>query len=179
MFWKRSKFSHSKIWEMDNYNSQGTRSWFGLSWIIRFLLIIICIFVVFWVWKYVIWLAQASLWIISQSSIKFVSSNIWQDMKKDEFWNINILFVGYGWKNHAWWYLADSIMIASWNPDLWAITFISIPRDLLVANPITKWSSRINALFTQMYHKRWDLLSGATRFWEKIWEILWIQINYY
>jgi len=29
-------------------------------------------------------------------------------------------------------------MVASWNPELGAITFVSIPRDLMVANPVTK-----------------------------------------
>jgi len=177
MFWKRSSFSNKKVWEIENYNSEKFKSWF--SWIIRFFLIMICIVVVFRVWKYAIWLAQASLGIISKGSVKFISSNIWQDMKKDEFWNINILFIWYWWKTHAWWYLADSIMVASRNPEIWAITFISIPRDLRVANPVTKWYGRINTLFTQMYHRRWDLLSWASWFGEKIEEILWVKINYY
>jgi LCP family protein required for cell wall assembly len=179
MFWKKSSFSDKKIWDVDLNHLNKKKSWSWFSWIIRFLFIIICIFLVFWIWKYVIWWTQASLWIISKSSARFISSNIWQEMKKDEFWNINILFIWYGWKSHAWWYLADSIMVASWNPELWAITFISIPRDLLVSNPVTKWVSRVNALFTQMYHKRGDLLSWSAWFSEKISEILWLQINYY
>ncbi|MFZ2151072.1 MAG: LCP family protein [Candidatus Absconditicoccaceae bacterium] len=179
MFGKKSSFSTKRIGEIENYSSEKSNSGFGFSGLIRFLFIIICIFGVFRLGKYVIGWTQASLGIISKGSISFISSNIGQDMKKDEFGNINILFIGYGGKSHAGGYLADSIMVASWNPVLGAITFTSIPRDLLVANPVTKGVSRVNALFTQMYHKRGDLLSGASWFGEKISEILGLQINYY
>ena len=179
MFSKKSDFSNKRIWEIQNFNSNNSKSNFGISFIIRFILIIVCVWAVFWIWKYVISFSQATLWIITKSSIKVISNNIWQEMIKDDFGNVNILFIWYWGENHDGWYLADSIMLASWNPKLWAISFVSIPRDLFVNNPITKWWSRINVLFPQMYKNRWDLLSWASWFADKIWEILWLDINYY
>jgi len=53
-------------------------------------------------------------------------------MTGDEYGNINVMIVGYGGTGHAGSYLADSIMVASFNPKLDALTMLSIPRDLEV-----------------------------------------------
>lgn len=178
MFFKKSDFSSKRIWEIENYNKKDKKSSI-VTTIIRFLSIIFSIIVVFYIWKYAISFVQASMWIISKWSIKMISQNIWQEMKRDEFGNINILFIWYGWEYHAWWYLADSIMVASWNPELWAITFISIPRDLRVKNNNTNWHSRINVLFNRIYNRNKDLIQAASGFSAKINEILWLDIKYY
>lgn len=58
-------------------------------------------------------------------------------MIKDDFGNINVMIVGYGGESHAGGYLADSIMVASFNPKLGAVTMLSVPRDLYVYNANT------------------------------------------
>lgn len=39
-------------------------------------------------------------------------------MIRDDFGNINVMIVGFGGQGHAGSYLADSIMVASFNPKL-------------------------------------------------------------
>ena len=63
---------------------------------------------------------------------------------------MNVLLVGYGGAAHGGGYLADSIIVASRNPELGAVSMLSIPRDLYVKNPHGGYS-RINAVFTQLY----------------------------
>ncbi len=58
------------------------------------------------------------------------------------------MIVGYGGENHAGGYLADSIMVASFNPKVGAVTMLSVPRDLYVYNQQTNSIGRINALFS-------------------------------
>ncbi|MCF7834779.1 LCP family protein [Candidatus Gracilibacteria bacterium] len=178
MFFKKGNFSSTRIGEIDNYNTNKKKAPF-INSVIRFLAIIFSIIAVFYVGKYAISFVQASMGIISKGSIKMISQNIGQDMKKDEFGNVNILLIGYGGESHAGGYLADSIMVASRNPELGAITFISIPRDLRVKNPNTNGYSRINVLFNRIYNRNKDLIQAASGFSEKIEEIVGLDINYY
>ncbi|MBU1757959.1 hypothetical protein KKG31_02070 [Patescibacteria group bacterium] len=62
---------------------------------------------------------------------------------------MNIMVIGYGGENHAGGTLADSIMVASRNPKLGALTMISVPRDLYVAIPEKRIYGRINELFAR------------------------------
>jgi anionic cell wall polymer biosynthesis LytR-Cps2A-Psr (LCP) family protein len=43
------------------------------------------------------------------------------------------------------------MMIASRNPEKGSISFLSIPRDLFVENPVTSNRSRINLVFWSAY----------------------------
>lgn len=58
------------------------------------------------------------------------------------------MIIGFGGQSHAGGYLADSIMVASFNPKLGAVTMLSVPRDLYVYSKDTNIIGRINALFS-------------------------------
>ena len=78
-----------------------------------------------------------------------LSSTFGKEMIKDEYGNINILLVWYGWEDHAGWYLADSIVVASYDTKLHSASLISLPRDLIV-----NMSGYINKINAAMAYKR-------------------------
>ena len=99
-------------------------------------------------------------------------------MIKDEFWNVNILLVGYGWDGHGGGYLADTTIVASRDPELWALTMLSIPRDLYVDNPL--WGAgRINSIFTQYYWRTKDLHEAGSGYTKEVEKITGLTIPYY
>ena len=53
-------------------------------------------------------------------------------MTKDENGKVNVMLVGYGGDGHAGGYLADSIIVASFDPGEYSVAMVSIPRDLIV-----------------------------------------------
>lgn len=178
------KFSKRKVWELQNNNiHKGTfSSFFNIKSLFRFFMVILCLLFVIYSWKFLVNAAKNTFKTISNWAVNIVSETLWKEMKKDRFWNINILLVWYGGKKHSWWFLADSIMVASWNPNLWAVTLISIPRDLYIHLKIDKRfvSWRINEVFAVGY--RWndnDVDKAWQVFGEKLKEILWLDISYY
>lgn len=116
---------------------------------------------------------------IGKSTVNIVSSAIGDEMIKDEFWNINIMLVWFWWQGEAWWYLADSIMVASFNPKLWAVTMLSVPRDLYVKNTENNSIGRINALFSHTLGRKIQFDSWAKILSEKLEEIMGIKTPYY
>ena len=114
----------------------------------------------------------------AKSTVKVLSKTVGTPMQKDEFWNVNMLLVGYWWEWHWWGYLADSTIVVSWDPDLWAISMLSIPRDLYVNNPLW-WASRINSVFTQYYWRTRDLHESASWYVKQIEKIVGLNIPYY
>ena len=100
-------------------------------------------------------------------------------MKQDQYGNVNALLIWYGGGTHAWGYLADVVMIASWNPSKWAVSLVSIPRDLYIANPLGG-AGRINAVFSQIYgHHKKDLPAAAVEFSHVVEKITGLDIPYY
>ena len=98
---------------------------------------------------------------------------------QDEKGHINFMIVGYGGENHQWGMLADSIMLASFNPDLKATTFVSVPRDLYVRYP---WwgGGRINALFASSYYRHGGNFDAAAQdLKQKLAKIMGINPDYY
>ena len=85
-----------------------------------------------------------------QEVIEVVSTKIGTEMKKDQYGNVNVLLLWYGGINHEWGYLTDSIIIASWNPEVWNVSMFSIPRDLYVKYPYG-WYGKINGAFYQSF----------------------------
>ena len=111
--------------------------------------------------------------------VKVVSKTVGTEMKKDSYWNVNVALIWYGGSTHGGGYLSDTMIVASRNPEKWAVSMISIPRDLYVKNPL--WgASRINAVFTQLYshHKR-DLHLAAQDFLKMLEKVTGLEINYY
>jgi len=110
--------------------------------------------------------------------VKVIAQTTWKEAKKDALWNVNILLLWIWWKNHDGWYLTDSMMIASFNPKLKTLTFLSVPRDLYVKYP---WGGgwRINYIFAREYLKTKSFDKAADVLKKKMHEITWIEINYY
>lgn len=173
------KFKHQKIWKIENYNSTASfsnmRSFSAIS---KYALVACCIILVFIFGKYLVRWAQVALWFLGQSTVKTVSSSLGKEMQRDEFWNINMLLVGIWGEDHHGWYLADTTIVASRNPELWAVTMISIPRDMYISVPNFKW--RINGLFSRGYNHGWkSIWSWAQNLITKVSDIVWLDIPYY
>ena len=122
-----------------------------------------------------------------QQTLNAVWSTIGDPLISDDFWNINVMLIGYGGKNHPWWFLTDSIMVASFNPNTKAVTMISIPRDFYV-NKDNVYFTRINALFPLKMNSTRDnkdetfedsFHTSAQFLKDKVEEILWLDIPYF
>ncbi len=177
MFSKKKTFKNKTIGELNNYKSYKPFSW--SAWIAKFLIICCCIFLVFFVGKYIIQWAQILWWYISKWTIKIVSNTMGDEMIKDEFGNVNVMIAWFWWQYHAWWYLADSIMVASFNPKLWAVTMLSVPRDLYVYNKNENTIWRINALFSHTVGRKLQFDTWAKVLADKLEEIMWLKSHYY
>jgi LCP family protein required for cell wall assembly len=83
----------------------------------------------------------------SATSNSFISDP-WQlsSFERDQKQRINFLFLGIPGEPWPGAYLCDSILLVSLNPQKKMITFISIPRDLLVKIPGQSWEIKINSL---------------------------------
>ncbi len=180
MFAKKT-ISHKKIWEIHNYTSisQPIRHKKSNKNIFKIFIIIICIIAVWFCGKYILHWAHLIANQIWKSTISIVSNTIWKQMQKDEFGNINILVAWYWWDNHHGWYLTDSMLLASWNTKLWAVTMLSVPRDLMVYDKQYKYNSRINEIFTRNLGKDKNFNSWAQALIDVFEDIMWIQIWYY
>ena len=111
--------------------------------------------------------------------ISSVSKTIWTPMKTDQYNSVNVLLLWYGWAAHQWWYLTDSMMVASRNPEENNVTLFSIPRDLYVKSPVNSTYWRINAIFQQYYSRTQSIEESALWLAWKLWEMLWLDIPYY
>lgn len=176
MFSKKKSFKNKTIWELNNYNSYKPFSW--AAGIAKLLIIVCCIFVVFFIGKYLVKWAQIAVNYIGKWAVQVVSSTVGDDMIKDEFGNVNVMIIGFGGGDQAWGYLADSIMVASFNPKLWAVTMLSVPRDLYVKNQ-QNGVSKINALFSHTVGRKLEFDTWAKVLSSKLEEIMWLTIPYY
>lgn len=172
----KKKFTHTKVWNIESEISPKD-NFFNHKNIIRYSIVLVSIWLVLFFWKFLINSAKITLWYLWESTIKTVSKNFWKDMIRDDFWNVNILIVWVWWWNHHGSYLADTIILASRNPELWAVTMISIPRDLYVHSNPYLW--RVNGLFSRWYNQSKNIWSWAENLNQKVEEILWLTIPYY
>ena len=124
---------------------------------------------------------------VSKSSLQLVSKVAWDEPEKDQYGQINFLILWYwGWA-HQWWYLTDSMMVASLNPKDWNVSFLAIPRDLYV--DIWTQRTKLNWVFPLAYSKyKWNsnnefdevaFDSAAKDLQAKIKEITGISTQYY
>ena len=146
---------------------------------LKVFLVLVCIWVIFFL---SIWMISWFKWFfdtVKKYIVSSVSRTVWTPMKTDQYNSVNVLLLGYGWASHQWWFLTDSIMVASWNPDENNVTLFSIPRDLYVQSPVTKWYWRINAIFQQYYSRTQSVEESALWFAWKVGEILGLDIPYY
>lgn len=114
----------------------------------------------------------------AKGTVKVLSQTVGTPMKKDQYGNVNVLFVGYGGAGHGGGYLADSTIVASRNPNSGAVTMISIPRDMYVKNPLW-WAGRINTIFTQLYGRTKDLKEAGSWYARELEKITGLEIPYY
>lgn len=100
-------------------------------------------------------------------------------MELDIAWNINALLVWYSWQDDWWGLLTDTIMLASFNPKLGAVTFLSIPRDLWVV--YERWrKDKINGLYRATYLDNEKSKQRAIQSLQnKVQDITWVDIPYY
>lgn len=82
-------------------------------------------------------------------TIKDIASSDRKTLRGEQYGRINILLVGLAGKNYPGANLTDSIIIASINPKTWQTALLSIPRDLYVQIPETKFYTKINALYAR------------------------------
>ena len=180
MFQKKNKFQKKVIGEVQNYKSYSDmlkpkrKRSFG-----KVLFVIVCVFLAIFLWKYLITFAGAALWQLAKGTVSVVSNSMGDAMKTDEKGNINVMIVWYGGEWHAGSYLADSIMVASFNPKLGATTMISIPRDLYVYDTGFGIVGRINEVFSVWVGSHREFATGARLLSGMLEQILWLKINYY
>lgn len=172
----KKKFKHLKVWEIQTKISNDKRQNL-IPIVFKYVVFLLCIFLIIFFGKFLIKWWHIALWFLGQSTVKTVSNNLWQEMKKDDFGNVNVMLIWVGGNWHQGGYLADSMIVASWNPKDGAVTMISIPRDLYINSTWYLW--RINGLFARGYNKWWDIGSWAINLIKKAEEILWLTIPYY
>lgn len=114
---------------------------------------------------------------ISNTTNSIISNTIGKSMQKDIYGNINVLLVWYGGAKHEWWFLADSIIVASFDPQKYSISMVSIPRDLVINS--SWYINRINTVMAYSYNRHRDLDLAAQSLSKKISEITSIEIPYY
>jgi len=192
---KKKKFNKKNIISPENYKSYGDVVWsfFSSKVVVKLFVVVVCVFVVVLVWK---WLIQSSHWFVSfvkEGAVKTISKQLWVPMIQDDFGNINILLVWNGGADHAWWFLADTIMVASWNIKSQSVSLISVPRDLFVSVKELSINWKINSVFASAYYRLkdfWDLddvdeihklkMDYASEVLaSKLEEITWLEISYF
>ena len=146
---------------------------------LKVILTLVCIGVIFFL---SVWIISWFKWVFSTVKryvVSSVSKTVWTPMKRDQYNSVNVLILWYGWATHQWWFLTDSIMVASRNPDENNVTLFSLPRDLYVKSPVTNGYGRINAIFQQYYSRTQSVEESALWFAKKIGEMLGLDIPYY
>ena len=83
---------------------------------------------------------------VTQQAVIKVANSTWDEMKLDRYGNLNVLVVWYAGEELQGWLLTDTIMLASYNPELQTTTFLSIPRDLTITY-YGGLRSKINGLY--------------------------------
>lgn len=140
---------------------------------------LVCIGVIFFLTVWLISWFKSTFSAVKRYIVSSVSRTVWTPMKKDQYNSVNVLILWYGWATHQWWFLTDSIMVASRNPDENNVTLFSLPRDLYVKSPVTNGYGRINAIFQQYYSRTQSVEESALWFASKVWEMLGLDIPYY
>jgi len=154
---------------------------------LRTITIFFCLLMIVALWYVMIKWTNHLLPAISQKTISIIGNTTGEPMIMDENGNINTLLIGFWWHQHQGWFLTDTIMIVSYNPNTEAITMLSIPRDFYV-NKDNIYFTRINALLAyklnqisdfkeENFDKDFEIAAWYLK--EKVEEISWLKIPYY
>lgn len=170
-----NNFKTKKVWE----NTYDTTKKITFWSVLKYIVILICILAIVFFWIYLVKADKIHFTSIWKATVNIISEKFWEEMKRDDYWNVNVLLIWIGWEWHQWWYLSDTIIVASWNQDLWAVTMISVPRDLYVKATWYVW--KINWLFARgyWYNKEKSITWWVESLWWKLEEMLWLDIPYY
>ena len=116
---------------------------------------------------------------LTKSTFEVVSKRFGTPLIKDDYGHINTLIVGVAGHNYRGWTLTDTLMLASFDPKLWTVTFLSIPRDLYVSFGRGA-TERINAIYPAMYLDSGEDHEVAIKaLMDKVSEITGVPISYY
>lgn len=114
---------------------------------------------------------------ITNTTTQLVANTIGKEMVRDENWNINVMLVWYWGLKHQWWMLADSIIVASFDPKAYSVSMISVPRDLIVN--ASWYINKINSIMAFWYSKSKSIDIAAEKLKDKLSEITNLSIPYY
>lgn len=141
--------------------------------------LLVCVVLILLIAKQVAGFTATTLHRFTGSTMKLVSQQVGTPMQRDEFGHINVLIAGYAGDKYRGWWLTDTLMLASFNPDRSTVTFLSIPRDLYVKF----WRGatwRINSLYPAMYIEgNEDHELAISSLLAKITEITGVPVSYY
>jgi len=181
MLFVKKHIQNRKIWDIESYKSYGDiiSPKNKTNKFINIVITMLCILLIWSFGKYFLEAAHVLWWAITKTTISVVSKQLGKKMIRDEFGNINIMVIGYGGEKHQWWYLADSIIVASRNPELWAITMISTPRDLVIYNKEESVFGRINQVFSRALGRKLEYETWARVMSEQLTKITGLTIPYY
>lgn len=161
-------------WNLIYIFSKTKDSFISFMFFIKLSFISFSLFLIFYFANYAISFWQNFMSGLSNMIMSITESTVWEDLNVDEFWQINALIL---WYDH--WYLADSIIVASYDVDLWSVSFLSIPRDLYISNPDVSYNWKINWLLPTIYNRTWEVSEWLNALISTINEITWINIDYY
>ncbi|MEI6425769.1 MAG: LCP family protein [Candidatus Absconditabacteria bacterium] len=181
MLFPKKRIQNRKIGEIETYKSYGDliSPKNKKNKFINFVITILCILLIGSFGKYFLEAARVLGGAITKTTVSVVSKQLGKKMIRDEFGNINIMFLGYGGEKHQGGYLADSIIVASRNPELGAITMISTPRDLVVYNKEESVFGRVNQIFSRALGRKLEYATGAKAMSDELTKITGITIPYY
>lgn len=181
MLFVKKRIQSRKIWEIESYKSYGDiiSPKNKTNKFINIVITMLCILLIWSFGKYFLEAAHVLWWAITKTTISVVSKQLGKKMVRDEFGNINIMVIGYGGEKHQGWYLADSIIVASRNPELWAITMVSTPRDLVIYNKEESVFGRINQVFSRALGRKLEYTTWARVMSEQLTKITGLTIPYY
>jgi len=171
-----NNFKTKKVWE-NTYETPTKKITFWS--VLKYIIVVICILAVIFLWVYLVKADKIKFPSIWKATVNIISEKFGEEMQKDEYWNVNVLLVWVGWDGHQWWYLSDTIIVASRNQELWAVTMISVPRDLYVK--ATWYVGKINWLFARGYgyNKDKSISWWVQALWWKLEDMMWLKIPYY
>lgn len=168
MFLKRNK--HNLI-----ASNKPKKKWKKIAWIIMAAIFVVC--------------ASYAAYLYASGKRMFDSGNLTASpffkkisgkdysLKGEGDGRINVLFLGMGGASHPGGQLTDSIMIMSVDPNNKTMAMLSIPRDLYVPVPGTKYSRKINEIYKIGEDKKKG--NGGEFAKETIGKILDLPIHYY
>lgn len=170
-------FKRKKLWKFWNFSdlfSWLRESFINMAFSLKLFLVILSFGILFHLSSYAI-----DFWrgLVNSAVVTFVqtmSSTVGEEMSTDKFGQVNALLL---WADE--WNLADSIIVASFVPDEWLVSMLSIPRDLYVENSSLNYQWRINWIIPTTYNRTDSLEEWIWNLSDTINDITWVEIDYY